>query len=125
MLSPIYFNYQLVFQADKIEDVITKWMLTAKLKLPAYKAGASGKVLSLYIVPLHPAYAAGLRDTLRSNRKSDDLAEDATKPARRRTCCYVTSVEVCLNVLSCLSGRSQSTPSPPPHPPLEGEGILS
>src|SRR5512137_1332481 len=32
MLSPIYFNDQFVFQADEIEDVVSKWMLTAKLK---------------------------------------------------------------------------------------------
>ena len=30
MLSPIHLDYQFVFQADKIEDVITQWMLTAK-----------------------------------------------------------------------------------------------
>ena len=38
MLSPVYLNDQFVFQADKIEDVITKRMLTAKLEtrdLPA------------------------------------------------------------------------------------------
>jgi hypothetical protein len=59
MLSPIYFNYQLVFQADKIEDVITKWMLTAKLKLPAHKAGASGKVLSFILCPSIPPTRRG------------------------------------------------------------------
>ena len=32
MLSPIHLNDQFVFQADKIEDVIAKWMLTAKFK---------------------------------------------------------------------------------------------
>jgi len=32
MLAPIYFNDQFVFQADKIEDVITKWVLTAKFQ---------------------------------------------------------------------------------------------
>ncbi len=30
MLSPVYLNDQFVLQADKIEDVITKWMLTAE-----------------------------------------------------------------------------------------------
>jgi len=33
MLPPIYFNDQFVFQGDKIEDVITKWMLTAKFQI--------------------------------------------------------------------------------------------
>jgi hypothetical protein len=32
MLPPIYLNDQFAFQADKIEDEITKWMLTAKLQ---------------------------------------------------------------------------------------------
>jgi hypothetical protein len=32
MLSPIHLNYKLVFQADKIQNVITKWMLTAKFQ---------------------------------------------------------------------------------------------
>jgi hypothetical protein len=32
MLSPIHLNNKLVFQADKIENVITKWMLTAKFQ---------------------------------------------------------------------------------------------
>jgi hypothetical protein len=32
MLAPIYFNDQFVFQANKIEDVITKWVLTAKFQ---------------------------------------------------------------------------------------------
>jgi len=32
MLSPVYLNDQFVFQADKIEDVITKRMLTAKFQ---------------------------------------------------------------------------------------------
>jgi hypothetical protein len=59
MLAPIYFNDQFVFQADKIEDVITKWMLTAKLKLPAHKAGASGKVLSFILCPFIPPTRRG------------------------------------------------------------------
>ncbi len=32
MLGTIYFDDQSVFQADKIEDVITKWVLTAELQ---------------------------------------------------------------------------------------------
>jgi hypothetical protein len=31
MLPPIHFNYEFVFQADKIENVITERMLAAKL----------------------------------------------------------------------------------------------
>jgi hypothetical protein len=31
-----------------------------KLKLPAHGAGLPGKVISFYIVPLDPAYKAGL-----------------------------------------------------------------
>jgi len=30
MLSPVYLNNKFFFKADKIKDVITKWMLTAK-----------------------------------------------------------------------------------------------
>jgi hypothetical protein len=59
MLAPIYFNDQFVFQADKIEDVITKWMLTAKLKLPAQKAGASGEVSSFILCPFIPPTRRG------------------------------------------------------------------
>ena len=32
MLSPIHLNYQFVLQADKIENVITKWMLATKFQ---------------------------------------------------------------------------------------------
>ncbi len=32
VLPAIYFNYQFIFQADKIEDVISKWMLAAKFQ---------------------------------------------------------------------------------------------
>jgi len=59
MLSPIYLNDQFVFQADKIENAITKWMLTPKLKLPAHKAGASGKVLSFILCPFIPPTRRG------------------------------------------------------------------
>jgi hypothetical protein len=31
-VAPIHLNDQLVFQADKIKNVITKWMLTAKFQ---------------------------------------------------------------------------------------------
>ncbi len=32
MLSPIYLDDQSIFQADKIEDIITEWMLTTKFQ---------------------------------------------------------------------------------------------
>jgi hypothetical protein len=38
MLSPIHLNYHFLFEADKIENVIRKWMLPAKFQtgnLPA------------------------------------------------------------------------------------------
>jgi hypothetical protein len=33
MLSSIHLDYQFVFQADKVEDIITKSMLTAELEI--------------------------------------------------------------------------------------------
>ena len=59
VMSSIYLNDQSVFKADKIEDIIAKWMLTAKLKLPAHKAGASGKVLSFMLCPFTPTVRRG------------------------------------------------------------------
>jgi hypothetical protein len=35
-------------------------MTIAKVKLPAYKAGLPGNEISFFIVPLDPAYKAGL-----------------------------------------------------------------
>jgi len=32
VLSPIHLNYEFVFEADEVEDVITKWMLAAKFQ---------------------------------------------------------------------------------------------
>jgi hypothetical protein len=32
MLSPLHLNYQFVLKADKIEDIIAKWMLTTKFQ---------------------------------------------------------------------------------------------
>ena len=38
-----------------------------QLKLPAHKAALPGKVISFYIVPLHPAYKAGLAGHVPAN----------------------------------------------------------
>ncbi len=38
-----------------------------KMKLPGHRPGLPGKVISFHIVPLDPAYKAGLRGTFRSN----------------------------------------------------------
>ena len=42
-------------------------IITQNVKLPAHRAGLPGKVLSLHIVPLYPAYKAGLVEHLPAN----------------------------------------------------------
>jgi hypothetical protein len=39
------------------------------MKLPAHRAGLPGKVISFYIVPLDPAYEAGLTGHIPANRR--------------------------------------------------------
>jgi hypothetical protein len=42
--------------------------LLKKVKFPAHRAGLPGKVISFYIVPLDPAYKAGLAGHVPANR---------------------------------------------------------
>jgi hypothetical protein len=33
MVSAVHLDYQFFFQTDKVEDIITEWMLTAELEI--------------------------------------------------------------------------------------------
>jgi hypothetical protein len=63
------------------------------VKLPAHRAGLPGKVISFYIVPLDPAYKAGLAGHVPVNYFY--IAFFTLKYVRRESIARITRISLC------------------------------